>query len=159
MKSHVALAGLFVLVLVAIDQAIKYSVTTLMMPGQYSEILPFFAFYHVQNSGIAFSMLASFNDWGLIILTVMVIGFVIFLWWKVRQESCLRHCGYLLVLGGAFGNLVDRLRFHYVTDYILLFYGEWSFAVFNMADVFITLGAGIIILREFLTGRVEKIEV
>jgi len=152
------IATLFVVALILLDQGVKYLVISLMEVGHYQEILPSFALYHVQNSGIAFSMLASFNDWGIIALTGAVIGFVLTLWWKVRQQNFLSHCGYLLVLGGAFGNLIDRVRFHYVTDYLFFFYGNWSFAVFNLADVFITLGAGAIILHEFFKGREIKRE-
>jgi len=148
-----AIATLFVIALILLDQGIKYLVISLMEVGHYQEILPFFALYHVKNSGIAFSMLASFNDWGIIALTTAVMGFILILWWKGRQQNFLYHCGYLLVLGGAFGNLIDRVRFHYVTDYLFFFYGNWSFAVFNLADAFITLGAGAIILREFFKGR------
>jgi len=148
---HPFISCLFVLLLIIIDQGIKYAVVTQMPLGHYIEILPFFALYHVQNSGIAFSMLASFSDWGLIGLTIIIIIFVAALWWKLRREVFLSHCGYLLVLGGALGNLVDRLRFHYVTDYILIFYQEWSFAVFNLADSFITIGAILIIGREILS--------
>jgi len=147
------LPALFVLALVALDQGVKALIVSMMDIGHYSEILPFLALYHVQNSGIAFSMLASFSDWGLIFLTIAVMVFVVSLWWQVRHQPFLYHCGYLLVLGGAVGNLIDRLRFHYVTDYILLFYGDWSFAVFNLADAFITIGAGLIILREILGKR------
>jgi len=146
-------ACLFVLALILIDQGVKYAIVSMMLPGQYNEVLPFFALYHVQNSGIAFSMLASFSDWGLIGLTMIVIAFIACLWWKMRKGHFLSHCGYLLVLGGAFGNLIDRLRFHYVTDYIFIFYKDWSFAVFNLADSFITIGAVLIIMHEVFAAR------
>jgi len=146
-------SGLFILFLIIADQAVKSAIMRLMSLGEYIEIFPFFALYHVQNSGIAFSMLASFSDWGLIGLTIMVIFFIFLLWWKIRADAFLSQCGYLLVLGGAFGNLIDRLRFHYVTDYILIFYKDWSFAVFNLADSFITIGAVLIIVRELLGNR------
>jgi len=146
-------AVVFLLSLILVDQTIKYMIIATMDLGDYVEIVPFFALYHVQNSGIAFSMLSSFSDWGLIGLTVAVIIFIASLWWKIKEEAFLNHCGYLLVLGGAFGNLIDRLRFHYVVDYILIFYQDWSFAVFNLADSFITIGAVLIIGRELLSVR------
>jgi len=145
-------AVLFVSLLVVLDQAVKAVVIDGMALGQHIELMPFLSLYHVQNNGIAFSMLSSLGEWSLIILTMAVIAFVILLWWKVRLQPFLNHFGYLLVLGGAFGNLIDRLRFHYVTDYILISYGDWSFAVFNLADVFITMGAVSIILCELLNS-------
>jgi len=149
-------AFLFVFILIAVDQTIKYAIAAKMALGHYIEILPFFALYHVRNNGIAFSMLSSFNDWGLIGFTLVIIAFIIALWWPLRHGAFLSHCGYLMVLGGAFGNLIDRLRFHYVTDYILFFYQGWSFAVFNLADSFITLGAILIIGRELFIKRSQK---
>jgi len=149
-------AWLFVMMLVFVDQAVKYAIVSMMEPGHYLEILPFFALYHVQNNGIAFSMLASFSDWGLIGLTIIVIAFVIGLWWKAKQRHFLSHLAYVFILGGAFGNLIDRLRLHYVTDYIFVFYQDWSFAVFNLADCFITIGAGLIILREIIVSAREN---
>ena len=58
--------------------------------------------------------------------------------------------GYALIIAGAIGNLVDRLLFGYVIDYVLFYTATWSFAVFNLADSFITIGAGLVILDELL---------
>jgi len=145
-------AILFVCLLIVTDQVIKAWVIAHIPLGFRLDLVNHLALYHAQNSGIAFSMLSSFDDWALIILTLLVIGFVIYMWWIASTtKNPFTHGGYLLILGGAFGNLIDRLRFHYVTDYILFYIGEWSFAVFNIADTFITIGAFIIICHEIIS--------
>lgn len=154
-KRSVFLPIVIIVVLVAADQLIKNAIVYYMPLGDRIGLLPFLSLYHTQNSGIAFSMLSSFHDWGLIGLTVAVILFVFWLWWGTAQDRFLANMGYLLVISGALGNLIDRLRFHYVTDYILFHVGDWSFAVFNLADAFITVGAALIILNELISWRRE----
>lgn len=147
---------IFVVILIALDQLIKHLVVTHMELYQAIDVLPFLRLFYTQNTGIAFSMLASFHDWGLIALTVVVIIFVIFLWLNGDKSKKLANIGYLMVLGGAFGNLIDRVRFHYVVDYILLYAHGWSFAVFNAADAFITIGAILIIINELFGLKKDK---
>jgi len=150
-RRPVMAAILLTCLLVALDQIIKALVIAYMPLGSRLDLVNHLALYHAQNNGIAFSMLSSLNDWALIVLTLFVIGFVIFMWWMAAgAKRHLAHAGYLFILGGAFGNLIDRLRFHYVTDYILFYIGEWSFAVFNLADAFITIGAAIIMCHEIV---------
>jgi len=152
----VLLAIIAVFILVLLDQLVKYWVAEGMMLGERIDILPFMALYHTRNTGIAFSMLSSFNDTGLIVLTVAIIGFVCWLLWSTAAHKKLAQAGYLLVIGGALGNLIDRVRFHYVTDYVLFHMGRWSFAIFNLADAFITLGAICIIANEVLCWLQER---
>lgn len=157
MKYRSVLLGIIaVFVLVLIDQLVKYRVAEGMVLGERIDILPFMALYHTRNTGIAFSMLSSFNDTGLIALTVAIIGFVCWLMWTTEAHKKLAMAGYLLVIGGAVGNLIDRVRFHYVTDYVLFHIGRWSFAIFNLADAFITLGAICIIANEILCWHHER---
>ncbi|MHC5306223.1 signal peptidase II [Bartonella sp. LJL80] len=145
------------LITVGLDQWIKYWVIQNMELGEEIVILPFLSLYHARNPGIAFSMLSSFSDWGLIILTVFIIGFVAWLWKNAGPEKSLSRLGFLLVIGGALGNLIDRIRFHYVVDYISFHIdGVFSFAIFNLADAFITVGAIFIIVDELLSWRREK---
>lgn len=145
-----------VVILIAIDQLIKYLVVSHMELYQAIDVLPFVKLFYTQNNGIAFSMLASFHDWGLIALTCCVIIFVVWLWLHNEPHKKLANLGYLLVLGGAFGNVIDRIRLHYVVDYILVYAHGWSFAVFNIADAFISIGAALIIINELLDSKKVK---
>ena len=155
-KSLITLiAGL--VITVGLDQLIKYWVVDTLAVGEEIDLLPFLSLYHARNPGIAFSMLSSVSDWGLIALTLCIICFVIWLWKNAGPEKSLSRFGFLLVIGGAIGNLIDRIRFHYVIDYISFHIdGVFSFAIFNLADSFITVGAVLIVLDELLHWKREK---
>ena len=155
-KSLITLiAGL--VITVGLDQLIKHWVVDTLAVGEEIDLLPFLSLYHARNPGIAFSMLSSVSDWGLIALTLCIICFVIWLWKNAGPEKSLSRFGFLLVIGGAIGNLIDRIRFHYVIDYISFHInGVFSFAIFNLADSFITVGAVLIVLDELLHWKREK---
>ena len=155
-KSLITLiAGL--VITVGLDQLIKYWVVDTLAVGEEIDLLPFLSLYHARNPGIAFSMLSSVSDWGLIALTFCIICFVIWLWKNAGPEKSLSRFGFLLVIGGAIGNLIDRIRFHYVIDYISFHIDDvFSFAIFNLADSFITVGAVLIVLDELLHWKREK---
>ncbi len=140
----------------AIDQIVKLLVVRTMALGEAIEILPFFALLHARNEGIAFSMLDGFHDTGLAVISLFVLGFVVWLWWNTPAGRRLSHWGFALIAGGAVGNLIDRVSLGYVVDYIYFHTPVWSFAVFNLADSFITIGAALILIDEFLVARRPK---
>ena len=141
---------------VGVDQWVKRLVVQGMGLGESIEILPFLALFHARNEGIAFSMLDGFHDWGLAAISLGVLGFVAWLWWGTAPERKLTHFGFALIAGGAIGNLIDRMSLGYVVDYILFHTPVWSFAVFNLADAFISVGAALILIDEFIVGRRAK---
>jgi signal peptidase II len=144
-----------ILLTVVADQAIKAVVVATMALGGSVELLPFLALYHARNDGIAFSMFAGFGDLGLALMAVVVLGFVFWLWWKTPANRRLTHVAFAIIVGGAIGNLIDRVRLGYVVDYVLFHTPVWSFAVFNLADACISVGAVAIVVDEFLLGRRE----
>jgi signal peptidase II len=81
---------------------------------------------------------------------------VLFLWSRSPKDQVWAQLGYAFVVGGAVGNLIDRLRFGHVVDFILFHTPNWSFAVFNFADSFITIGAALIVLQELLDMRANR---
>lgn len=143
-------------VIVAADQFIKIVVERSMAYQEAIDILPFFALYRTHNQGIAFSLLWGLGALPLILISLGVIGFVLWLWRSSPADRIVSHIGFALVIGGAIGNLIDRAVFGYVIDYFLFHTPVWSFAVFNLADAAITAGAGLIILDELLTWRREQ---
>lgn len=147
---------LLIVFAVASDQYIKMLVETGMDYNQQIDLLPFLALYRTHNEGIAFSMLSWLHDGGLIAMTVAVTGFVTYLWWTTGADRVMSRFGFALIIGGALGNLIDRSMLGYVVDYILFHLPNWSFAVFNMADVYITIGAGLIILDELIHWKRGK---
>ncbi|MDM7849811.1 signal peptidase II [Pseudochrobactrum kiredjianiae] len=147
---------LIIVFAVTSDQYIKFLVESGMDYNQQIDLLPFLALYRTHNEGIAFSMLSWLHDGGLVAMTVAVIGFVSYLWWTTAPERVISRIGFALIIGGALGNLIDRSLLGYVVDYILFHLPSWSFAVFNMADVYISTGAALIILDELVQWRKSR---
>ena len=140
-------------VAIALDQWIKHLVETRLVMHEQVDMLPFLALYRTYNTGVAFSMLSSFGDTGLIVISLAVIAFVLYLARQTTDRQVLARLGFTLVVGGAIGNLIDRAVYGHVIDYIYFHTPVWSFAIFNLADVFITVGAGLVLLDEFLGWR------
>lgn len=155
MKRLAAYGGLAV-VAVALDQWIKYLVETRLVMHEMVEVVPFLALYRTYNTGIAFSMLSSFGDTGLIVVSLAVIAFVLYLAIRSTDDQWLARLGFAFIIGGAIGNLIDRAVYGHVIDYILFHTPVWSFAVFNLADVFITVGAVTVLLDEFVGWRRQQ---
>lgn len=147
---------LIVALVVMIDQATKYWVETQMAYQQQIELLPFFSLFRTHNDGIAFSMLRGLGPWPLVIIALAVVCFVFWLWRSNPAYRWLSHLAFGLIIGGAIGNIIDRVMNGYVVDMFLFFLENWSFAVFNIADVAISLGAGFVVLDELITWRKSK---
>lgn len=150
--------GIVVILAIALDQWIKYMVETGLAMHQAVEVLPFLALYRTHNTGIAFSLLSDFGSAGLVAITLGVVAFVTWIAARTDPAQRLARLGFALIIGGALGNLIDRVWHGYVVDYVLFHLPGWSFAVFNLADAFITVGAGFVILDEFLAWRRARME-
>ena len=148
--------AVIVAIAVALDQWIKYLVETRLVMHDMVEVIPFLALYRTYTTGVAFSMFSSSGDTVLIVLSIVVIGFMLYLASRSTRDQWVARAGFALVVGGAIGNLIDRVMHGHVIDYILFHTPIWSFAVFNLADVFITVGAGLVILDEFLGWRRQR---
>ena len=149
-KTLVLKNALIVAVAVVLDQAIKAWVVAEMALGDAVELVPFLALYHARNTGIAFSMFDGVGGFGLALLALVVLAVVMVLWVKTPADRRLTHFGLAIIVGGAIGNLIDRVRLGYVVDYVYFHTPVWSFAVFNLADACITVGAITILLDEFI---------
>ncbi|MEO0542322.1 MAG: signal peptidase II [Pseudomonadota bacterium] len=156
MNRRLASSMLLIAGLIAGDQLIKWLVEAMMEFQQPLQLLPFFSLYRTHNFGIAFSMFDGQSPVTLIIVAIAVTAFVTWLWITSPKEQWVAHAGFALIIGGAVGNLIDRIRLGYVVDYFLFHLPEWSFAVFNLADAGITVGAGLVLLNELLVWRASK---
>lgn len=145
--------AVFILLALIADQLIKYLVEIYLPFNQAVHVVPMLALYRTYNYGVAFSMLSGMEGWFIVGMRLAVVAFVLWLWKRTPKDRFFAHFGYALIIAGALGNLVDRLIFGYVIDYILFYTETWSFAVFNLADTFITIGAGAIILDELLHAK------
>lgn len=143
-----------------LDQAIKYIVTgplQLQRVGQIT-LLPIFNLTWVQNYGVSMGFLTADSEtmrWALVALTA-VIGAGVALWlWRERNRHDVLALG--LVLGGALGNILDRVRFGYVVDFLDLHFGDFRpFLVFNVADAAITIGVLILLGRALLARHDDE---
>jgi signal peptidase II len=143
-------------VAIGLDQLIKYLVETRLPMQEMIEVVPFLALYRTYNTGVAFSMFASVGDIGLLLIAAAVILFVLYLAWRTDPGNRIARLGFALIIGGALGNIIDRAAYGHVVDYILFHTPVWSFAVFNLADAFITIGAALVVLEEFLIWRAAR---
>lgn len=136
------------------DQLSKYWIINLIQLPQRGqiELLEILNFTWVENYGVSLGMLTASSDnqrWMLVALTGAIsIGVAIWIW---REKKAADTFALGLVLGGAIGNLADRIRYGYVADFIDLHFGDFQpFLVFNIADAAITIGVVILVLRAFL---------
>ncbi|MBX5160888.1 MULTISPECIES: signal peptidase II [unclassified Rhizobium] len=143
----------FIVVAVLIDQAVKIAVDHYLPLQEAVPVIPMLALYRTYNLGVAFSMLSGMDGWFIVGMRLIIVAFVIWLWNRTAKDRWLAHLGYALIIAGAIGNLVDRFAYGHVIDYILFHTESWSFAVFNLADSFITIGAGCVILDELLLPK------
>ena len=140
-------ASIFVL-----DQLVKWVVVQEFSLYEQMPLLPFFSLTLAYNPGAAFSFLGSASGWQrwflsaiAIVVSAMLVG-----WLKqLRENEAWLGCALSLVLGGALGNLYDRLVHGQVTDFLLFYYKNWYFPAFNIADMAITMGAAMLILDMF----------
>ena len=140
------------LLVIVLDCSTKLAVLGAFAPGESRALAPFFNLVLVFNKGAAFSFLAGAQGWqtpffaALAIVASVVISFLI----HKNQNKSLLCGGLALILGGALGNLYDRLAYGHVVDFLDVHAANWHWPAFNIADSAITLGAGILIVESFL---------
>lgn len=149
---------LIVIILIAADQASKYWVEHSLVFQQSEPFIPFVSFYRTYNEGIAFSGLSFIGNKFLIAMILVIIGFVLWLWSQLERKRMISHFGFGFIVAGALGNLIDRFYHGHVIDFIQFHTQNWSFAIFNLADSMITIGAMLIILDEILQAFQTKQE-
>lgn len=143
------------LALFLVDQVIKWAVTGpmgLRSLGDVREIMPIFNLRFVPNYGISLGLLTADSNasrWALVAMTGAIALAVAF--WMTRERNPVDQVALGCVLGGALGNILDRVRFGYVVDFADLHFGEWRpFLVFNVADAAITIGVLVLLARALL---------
>ena len=147
-----ALAGL----VIALDLATKYAVLQRFAYGERLPVTDFFNLVLVFNKGAAFSFLASAAGWQTAFFaSIAVVASAVIGWLLLRQPGKRLFCaGLALILGGALGNLHDRLLYGHVVDFLDFHVAGWHWPAFNVADSGITVGAGLLILESFLVREV-----
>ncbi|MBW6423357.1 signal peptidase II [Rhizobium sp. XQZ8] len=141
-------AVIVIIIAVFLDQAVKIAVENYLPMEEPVHLLPVLALYRTYNLGVAFSLLSGMEREWIIGMRLIIVAFVIWLWRRTPKDRPFAHIGFALIIAGAIGNLIDGLIYGHVVDYVLFHTETWSFAVFNLADSFITVGAGFVILDE-----------
>ena len=141
----------------AADQATKALVQASLAPGERIQVIPFADLVLVFNAGAAFSFLAGAGGWQRGFFIVIAFAAIALIGWLlVRHAGERLFCaGLALILGGAIGNLWDRIVLGHVVDFVLLHAGGWHFPAFNVADSAITVGAALLILDGLRGKRVK----
>ena len=142
-------------VLIILDQLTKLYFDGLLRYGQRIAVLPFFDFTLLYNPGAAFSFLAQAEGWQRWFLTMLGLGASVFIVWMMHTSRSNKRLmlALTLILGGALGNVIDRIAYGHVVDFLLFYWKDWYYPAFNIADTCITLGAILLILDELLRLR------
>lgn len=159
-KAPYLLVSLAVLLL---DQWSKWLVETHLSSYASFEVIPgMLDFIHIRNTGVAFGLFAAHNDTGRVLLLLglglLALGFVAYYFWLVPLRDRFLLWALALVLGGAVGNLVDRVAQGGVTDFVDFYVGTWHWHTFNVADSAISVGIVLMILSAFFGPRPQADE-
>ena len=151
--------SLLIIFLVVLDQISKILISSYLSLGESLNLLPFLNFTLIHNSGIAFSFFddgGNISRWLLVVAVSGILAYLLFLMYKITSKNRLELMSFILIISGGLGNLVDRVFLGYVVDFVHVFYQDYSFYVFNMADSYITVGIILYLSYFFFIERTEK---
>lgn len=146
------------LVVIVFDQASKFIASGMLILHDPVAVLPFFNLTLMHNTGAAFSFLAGASGWQRWFFTVLavIVSVVLAVWLRrLQPQEKWMAAALALVLGGAVGNLIDRVMYGYVVDFIQLYYKDWYYPAFNIADSGITVGAVMLVI-DALRGKEKQ---
>jgi len=153
-RNGLTLLGLVAgVVVLAADQASKWWILDFVDLPEVGQVvvLPVLNLTFVRNYGVTFGLLAGFGQWSYLLLAAVALAVVVALGlWLRRAESRLVATALGAIVGGALSNVIDRLRFGYVVDFIHAHVGGWSWYVFNLADAAIVCGVAALVLDSLL---------
>jgi len=139
-----------------LDQASKLAIDATMQLYESIPLMPYFNLTYAHNTGAAFSFLAQAGGWQrwLFAGLAVVMSGIISVWLaRLQKRETLMAVALSLVLGGAIGNLIDRVAYGYVIDFLDVYYQDWHWPAFNIADSAICVGVGFMLLESFGVGR------
>ena len=149
--------GLSVAIVLA-DQFTKWLILARFRLGERVPVIDgFFDLVLAFNPGAAFSFLSEASGWQRYLFVVLALSVsVVLVLFLRRAGSTQLHLGLALILGGAIGNVIDRILIGQVVDFLLVYHRGWSWPAFNVADSAITIGAGLLILDSFRQRRADE---
>ena len=146
-------------VVVILDQISKYTASTSLEMLQPVAVMPMFNWTLMHNTGAAFSFLADAGGWQrwFFAIVALVVSTVIVLWLKrLEKHEKWQAIALALILGGAVGNVIDRIWLGYVVDFIQVYYQQWYWPAFNIADSAISIGVAMLIIDSIREYRAER---
>ena len=149
-----------VLVTLLIDQLVKLWVQNSLLPYEVFPVIPFFNLRFSFNTGVSFSMLSDLgrdNRWALVGFALALSALLTF--WALKSKRMMEIVGYAFIVGGALGNVVDRIYLGAVVDYLDFYYNTWHFPTFNGADVFINIGVLLLIVDMIMEYKNKDIPI
>ncbi len=154
MRRFVSWLGLAVVV-IGLDQITKILVIQGMRLGQGIEVTSFFELLYVMNPGASFSFLAGAGGWQRWFFLVLALGICSWLTLMLKRQAAekLAPLAFALIIGGALGNVIDRVLYGAVVDFLYFHIGEHGFPAFNIADSAISAGVGLMLLEQFMSSR------
>jgi len=149
---------LFILFIFIVDRLSKNYVILLDQSSLESDLLFFSSFFNIQlvwNSGVAFGLFSFEEDFYYNLITLIIIFVVILVIYLAKNANKLDRYLYSMIIGGASGNLLDRLLYRSVPDFIDLHYNNFHWFIFNVADIFITIGIISLIFSDILKNKIK----
>lgn len=131
-----------------VDIASKFWILTKFNLYESINVLPFFSITYVQNIGAAFSIFEG-QRWMLAAVALLISGAIVYMLYRNKRQQKLENFSLSLILGGALGNLFDRLYHGFVVDFLDVNFGSWHYPTFNIADCAICIGIGLFILSSY----------
>jgi len=145
---------------VVLDQITKWLVVFNLYEFERIFLIPLLDLVRYHNTGAAFSLFAGedgWQTWFFSIIALIVSGGIVWYQWSLPRLGCRTLAtGLALILGGAIGNVIDRLTHGYVVDFILFYYQEWAWPAFNVADSAISVGVALVIFDSLFFERQRR---
>lgn len=144
---------------VILDQATKALVISTVKLQDSISLLPILDIVYLENTGAAFSILAQASGWQrwFFITLAVVVSLTLMIWLRrIRSDQTVLAIGLSLVLGGALGNVIDRVMHGFVVDFVYFNWRTWDFPAFNIADTAISIGAACLLIDAFLESGNER---
>lgn len=157
MKQRFSLLALFIATILT-DQITKIIIDQTFDLFDVKRIIPFvLTFRYIRNPGVAFGIHLG-QPWIMMVLNIFIIVLLIYLFFKdkVLAGSAIGKTGMVFVIGGAFGNLIDRIRMGEVIDFIQMGLGHYTWPVYNLADIYVTIGMALLIYVYFFIAETKE---
>ncbi|WP_304162256.1 signal peptidase II [Lonsdalea britannica] len=147
------------LVVLVVDLGSKQWVMTHFQLGESLPLIPFFNLTYAHNPGAAFSFLADkdgWQRWFFAVIALAITAALLVLMYRSSASQKLNNIAYAMIIGGAVGNLTDRIVHGYVIDFVDFYINDWHYPIFNIADAGICIGALLIVLEGFFVSSEKK---